>query len=55
MAAGVGVSGALFFLLLHCPPQTAMAALGCSQHKTGAAFISEPRIRLALSLVICVF
>lgn len=33
-------------------PNTAMAALGCSQHKSGAAFISEPRIRLALCLVV---
>lgn len=33
-------------------PNTAVAALGSSQHKSGAAFISEPRIRLALCLVV---
>lgn len=33
-------------------PNTAMAALGHSQHKSEAAFISEPRIRLALCLVV---
>lgn len=51
-AAGVCVSGALFFLSLHCPPHTAMAALGHSQHKSGAAFISESRTGLALCLVV---
>lgn len=33
-------------------PNTAVAALGHSQHMSGAAFISEPRIRLALCLVV---
>lgn len=53
-AAGVGVSGALFFLTLPSP-NTAMAALGHSQHKSGAAFTSEPRISLALCLVVMWF
>lgn len=49
---GVCISGALFFLSLYHPPQTQLAAFGHSSKQMGAAFVSEPRIRLALWSVV---